>query len=153
MSRLPTVTVAFDVSGPSLTLFPVLRKPRVVLAVKRRQRDPCIVLKSNKKSVLEFIYAVSAILLLPVWPKMAVDGLFSPVMRVLCCVVDSRLTRSAMECQLTTGIPLPVQWEVNIRRCRSPTVLFCHPEAFGLLTCEFRGQYFGETGSGSLRPR
>jgi len=47
---------------------------------------------------------------------------------------------------------LPVKREVKIRRRRSPGVLFCRPDAFGLLTCEFRRQYFGfrQTGSGYL---
>jgi len=64
---------------------------------------------------------------------MADGGLFSPVMRVLRCVVASRLAQNAMGRQPTTGILLPVQREVNIRRRRSPAVLFCSPEAFGLL--------------------
>jgi len=38
----------------------------------------------------EFVYAVFAIFLLPVWPEMAVSGLYSPVMRALRCVVTSR---------------------------------------------------------------
>jgi len=59
-------------------------------------------------------------ILLPIWPEMAVGGLFSPAMRVLrTYVVASRLAR-----QPTTRILLPVQREVNIRRRRSPGVLF-----------------------------
>ena len=41
-----------------------------------------------------------------------------------------------------TGILLPDPLNVNIRRRMSHGVLFCRPEAFGLLTCEFRRQYF-----------
>ena len=96
---------------------------------------------------------LSAIFLLPVWPEMAASGLFSPVMRVLRCVVASRLVQSATRRQPTTGILLPVQRKVNIRRRRSPGVVFLRPEAFGLLTytrldssiCGFR-----QTGSGCL---
>ena len=33
----------------------------------------------------EFVYAVSTIFLLPVWPEMAVGGLFSTVMHALRC--------------------------------------------------------------------
>jgi len=47
---------------------------------------------------------------------MAVGSLFSPIMRVLRCVVSSRLAQSATERQPTTGILLPVQCEVNIQR-------------------------------------
>jgi len=72
---------------------------------------------------------------------MAVGGLFLSVVRVLCYVVASRLPQSATGRQPTTGILLPVQREVNIRRRSSLGVLFCHPEAFGLLTWEFRRQY------------
>ena len=86
----------------------------------------------------KFLYAVSAIYLFPVWPEMAVGGLFSPVMRILRYVVASRLAQSAMGRQPTTGILLPVQREVNVlRRRRLPRVLSCRPEAFGLLTYEF----------------
>jgi len=79
--------------------------------------------------------------LLLVWSETAVGGLFSSVTRVLRCAVASRLARSATGRQPTTGILLSVQREVNIRRRRSPGVLFCHPDAFGSLTCEFRRQY------------
>jgi len=72
---------------------------------------------------------------------MAVGGLFSPVMRILRCVVASRLAQSATGRQPTTGILLPVRREVDIRHRRSPGVLFCRQEAFGWLTCEFRRQY------------
>ena len=67
---------------------------------------------------------------------MAVSCLFAPVMCALCCVVASRLAQIATGRQLTTGILLPVQREVNIRRRRSPGVLSCCTEAFVLLTCE-----------------
>jgi len=83
----------------------------------------------------------SVIFLLPVWPQMAVGGLFSPVICVFSCVVDSRLVHSTTGRQPTTGILLLVHLEVNIRRHRSPGVLFCHPLAFRLLTCEFIRQY------------
>jgi len=81
----------------------------------------------------EFVHAVSAIFLLPVWPEMAVCGLFAPVMRVLRRIVASRLAQSATTRQPTTGVLLPVQREVNIRHRRSPHspgVLFCRSEAF-----------------------
>ena len=80
---------------------------------------------------------------------MVVGGLFSPVMRVLRCIVASRV---AVGRQTTTGILLPVQREVNIRRRRLPGVLFCRTDAFGLLICEFRGSIggFRQTGSGCL---
>jgi len=78
------------------------------------------------------------IFLLPVWPEMAVSGLFSPVIRVLRCIVTSRLAQSATGRQPMTEIILLVQREVNIRRRRSQEVLFCLPGAFGLLTCGFR---------------
>ena len=91
----------------------------------------------------KFVYAVSAIFLLPVWPQIAVGGLFSPVLRVLRCVVASRLTQSATGRQPMTGILLPVQREVSRFNVagQSPGVLFCRPEAFGLLICEFRRQH------------
>jgi len=54
---------------------------------------------------------------------MAVGGIFSPVKRVLRCVVASRLAQSATGRQPTTGILLPVQQEVNIGRRGSPRVL------------------------------
>jgi len=57
------------------------------------------------------------------------------------CEVASRLAQSATGRQPMTGILLPVQREVNIRRRRSPGVLFCRPVAFGLLISEFRRQY------------
>ena len=100
----------------------------------------------------KFAYVVSTTFLPPVWPDMAVGGLFSPVIHALRCVVANRLAQSATGPQPTTGILFMVQREVNIRRRRSPGVLFCHPEAFGLLTCEFRRQYlrFRQTGSGYL---
>jgi len=63
---------------------------------------------------------VSGIFLLPLWPETAAGGLFSPVVRALRCVVASRLAQSATGRQPTTGILLPVQRQVNIRRCRSP---------------------------------
>ena len=83
--------------------------------------------------------------LLPVWSEMAVGSLFSPLMCVL-------LAQSATRRQPTTGILLLVQREVNIRRHRSPGVLFCRSEAFGLLTCDSVGSIcsFCETGSGCL---
>jgi len=68
--------------------------------------------------------------LLPVWPEMTVGGLCSPVMRVLRHVVASRLSQSATRRQPTTEILLQVQLEVNIRRRRSPGVLFYRPEGF-----------------------
>ena len=43
---------------------------------------------------MRFPHAVSAIFLFPVWPEMVVSGLFSPIMRVLGCVVASRLVQS-----------------------------------------------------------
>jgi len=67
----------------------------------------------------------SAIFILPVWPEMAVGGLFSPVIRVLRGVFASRLARSATGRQPMTGILLPVRREVNIPRRRSPGVLCC----------------------------
>jgi len=79
----------------------------------------------------------------PFWPEMALSGLFSPVMRVLRCLVASRLAKSAMGRQPTTGILLLVQRGVNIRRRRSPGVLFCHPEAFGLLPASSDGSICG----------
>jgi len=60
---------------------------------------------------------------------MAVGGLFLPVMRVLRCVVASRLVQCATGRQPTIGILLPVQREVNIRRRGSPGVLFCRSGA------------------------
>jgi len=72
---------------------------------------------------------------------MAIGDLFSPVMRVLRCVVASRLVQSATGRQPTTGILLSVQQEVNIRSLGSPGVLFCRPEAFELLIFEPRRQY------------
>jgi len=73
---------------------------------------------------------------------MAVGGLFSPVLRVLRCVSASRLAQSATERQPMTGKLLPVQREVSRFNVagQSPGVLFCRPEAFGLLICEFRRQ-------------
>ena len=68
----------------------------------------------------QFVYVVSAIFLLPVWLETAIGGLFSPAMRVLRCVVASRLAQSATGRQPTTGILLSVQREVNIRLRRSP---------------------------------
>jgi len=56
----------------------------------------------------DFVYAVSAIFLLPVWPEMAVSGLFLLVACVLRCVVASRLAQSGMGRQPTTGILLSV---------------------------------------------
>ena len=56
----------------------VLQKPEVVLTAKRYgiitdRSTPYIVLKSNRKSgIREFVYAVSAIFLLPVWTEMAI---------------------------------------------------------------------------------
>ena len=67
---------------------------------------------------------VSVTFRLPVWPQMAVGGLFSPVICVLRCV-DSRLGQSATGRQPTTGILLPVQMEVNIQHRRISGVLFC----------------------------
>ena len=58
-----------------------------------------------------------------VWPETAVGGLFSPVVHVLRCVVASSLAQDAMGRQPMTGILLPVQREMNIRRRRSPGVL------------------------------
>jgi len=55
---------------------------------------------------------------------MAVGGIFSPLIRALRHVVASRLAQSATGRQPTTGILLPVQREVNIRRRRSPGVHF-----------------------------
>jgi len=64
-----------------------------LLTANRWQIDPCIVLKWSRKSgtYSEFVCAVTAIFLLPVWPKTAVGGLFSPAMCVLRSVVGCRL--------------------------------------------------------------
>jgi len=139
ISRLSTVTVAFDVKRRSLTLFPVLPKPEVVFNGQTVADRSIYCIKVEKEvGYREFVYAVSAIFLLPVWPEMAVGlvgGLFSPVMLILRCIIASRLAQSATGRQPTTRILIPVQLEVNIRRPMSPVVLFCRPEAFGLFIC------------------
>jgi len=75
----------------------------------------------------------------------------------------SVLQQSGTECYGTSAddrILLPVQREVNIRRRRSPRVLFCRPEALESLICEF-GRTCGfqqirngclSTGSSFVRP-
>jgi len=50
MSRLLTVTVAFDVKRHSSRLFPVLPKPEVVVNGQTVAGSPYIVLKSNRTS-------------------------------------------------------------------------------------------------------
>jgi len=62
----------------------------------------------------------------------------------------SRLAHIATGRQLTTVLLPPVQREVNIRRRRSPGVIFCHSEAFALLTCDGNICGFRQTGSGCL---
>ena len=68
----------------------------IVLAAKRRDIGPYIVLQSSRMSATyrEFVCAVSAILLFHVWPETADGGVFSPVMRVLHCLVGRRLTET-----------------------------------------------------------
>jgi len=68
----------------------------IVLAAKRRDIGPYIVLQSSWMSATyrEFVCAVSAILLFHVWPETADGGVFSPVMRVLHCLVGGRLTQT-----------------------------------------------------------
>jgi len=60
--------VSFDDNRRSLTLFPVLLKAAVVFTVRRWQIGQYVVPKLNTKSgtAIEFVYAVSAIFLLPV---------------------------------------------------------------------------------------
>jgi len=73
---------------------------------------------------------------------MVVGGKFARNVHIrLRCVIASRLAQSAMGRQPTTGILLPVQREVNIRRhSHQRSILFCRPQAFGLLICKFRRQ-------------
>jgi len=64
MSRLLTVTVAFDVKRRSTTLFPVLPKPEVIFnGLTVADRTIC---RTNVE-YYEFVYVVSAIFVLPVW--------------------------------------------------------------------------------------
>jgi len=80
----------------------------------------------------DFVYSVSAIFLLPVCPdvaEMAVVGLFSAIMRVLRCVVASKLAQSATGRQPITGILLPDPLNVNIRR----RTVAGHPEYFSVV--------------------
>jgi len=62
ISRLLTVMALFDVKRRSLTLFPLLLKPELVLTVKWWQIGPYIALKSNRKSG-----TASSFMWLPVW--------------------------------------------------------------------------------------
>ena len=63
------------------------------------------------------------------------------------------LTMGRFDCKaLRRGILLTVQQEMDIRRRRSPGVLFCRLETFGLLICKIKGSICGfrQTGSGCL---
>ena len=122
------------------TLLPVLAKPEVV-SNGHTVVDRSTIKVEQEVGYRKFVYAVSAIFLLPVQQKMSLGGLFSPAMCVLRCAVASRLAQSAPDRQPTTGILLLIQRDVNIRRRRSQAVLLCRPEAFRLLICEFRQQY------------
>jgi len=98
--------------------FRFYRNGKKFLTARRWQIGPYIVLKSNRKSGIASSFMrfppYLILYILPVWPEMAVGGPFSPVMRVLRCVLHIKLAQSVTRCQLTTGILLPVQLEVNI---------------------------------------
>ena len=77
MSSLSTISIAFDVKRRLPTLFPVLRKPEVVSNGQTIEYVSIYCIKVEEEvEYHEFLYAVSAIFLRPVWPEMAVGGIF-----------------------------------------------------------------------------
>ena len=67
-SRLSTLTVSFDVKRYSATLLLVLVKPEVVFNGQTVADRSIYCIKVEKEvGYREFVYAVSAIFLLPVW--------------------------------------------------------------------------------------
>ena len=98
ISRLWTVRVLLDVDRRLMTSFPVLLRPEVVSSGQTvAARSIYCIEVEQEVGYCEFVYAVSAIFLFPVWPEMTVSGLFLPVMRLLHRVVARRLAQSATD--------------------------------------------------------